>query len=77
MFKDINENGRKNTVSAKTEHMHADMVRKALLDVLNDNGQLFKYKLYYIFNGNTTTQFRRELGAFVDEIESLVRKCKP
>lgn len=74
MMKDVSEHGRKNTVAAKTEHMHADMVQKALLDILTDTGKLFSYKLFYIFNGNTISHFRRELGSFIDEIESLV--CK-
>lgn len=67
-----NSSGQKNTVSAKAERTTAQMVLHLLLDIRNDKQQIFKYKLFYIFNNNTIAVLQRELGAFMAEIESLV-----
>jgi hypothetical protein len=72
MLAESNQSGQKHTVAAKAERATADMVLKALLDIQNDKNQLFKYKLYCIFNGHTLAILKRELSAFVAEIESLV-----
>lgn len=72
MFADINASGRKNTVAAKAEQATADMTRKQLLGILNENEQLCKYKIFFIFNGNSIALMRREVGAFISEVEHAV-----
>ena len=72
MFADINASGRKNTVAAKAEQATADMTRKQLLGILNENEHLCKYKIFFLFNGNSIALMRREVGAFILEVEHAV-----
>ena len=72
MLANHNACGTRNTVSAKMERATAEMVGKQLMDIRSDKNKLFTYKVFYIFNNSTMSILKRELGAFVAEIESLV-----
>ena len=67
-----NVNGRKNTVAAKAERAIAEGVIRELLDIRNDKNQLFKYKVYAVFNKNLLATLKQDLTSFILSIEELV-----